>query len=94
MNSTKILKFKIKFKFKFLHSDRRRTLINSQFKVYKMEDEDELDLNKCGVCYDDFDDNDWTNKPYTLFPCGNYQKYQKYIKIWFLNKIISCLFLF
>ena len=34
--------------------------------------EEEHDLHKCGVCYDDFDDNDWTNKPYTLFPCGNY----------------------
>jgi hypothetical protein len=35
------------------------------------ESEDEHDLNKCGICFDDFDDNDWTNKPYTLFPCGH-----------------------
>ncbi len=36
----------------------------------KGEDEEE-DLIKCGVCYDDFDENDLTNKPYTLFSCGN-----------------------
>ena len=44
--------------------------------VEKNEDvaEEEDNLNKCGVCYEDFDDNDWTNKPYSLFPCGNLNK--------------------
>ena len=41
-------------------------------KVNEIKGEDvEEDLRKCGVCYDDFDNNDLTNKPYTLFSCGN-----------------------
>ena len=37
-----------------------------------MELEENDDSIKCGVCYEDFDDNELTNKPYSLFPCGNF----------------------
>ena len=28
------------------------------------------EFEKCEVCYEEFDDNEYGNKPYCLFPCG------------------------
>ncbi len=46
-------------------------VINKNFDGIEIDDGLE-NFEKCEICFEEFDDNELMNKPYSLYPCGNY----------------------